>query len=310
MEPRLGVTIAAGGKAGPLELANPVIAAAGTFGTGQELQRLVDVRRLGAIVSPAIAVRSSRRAGEPLLVEVPAGLVVRGAYRSLSYRRVLREAAGWWQRCGTPVLVNTPAVRESDCVEVAEALADAEGVAGLELDFSELTIAGVDASEGADVIARVAAAVAPRWHGPLLAKLGYDATGDTTLARAAEEAGVDALSLGGGFPAVASEAAPIGQRRRLRPGRLVGPATKPLALRLLAAVARAVTIPVIAAGGICRGADAVEFLLAGATAVQVGSATLNDPSAALTVVEELKYWLQANDESDVRNVIAAGKSPA
>ena len=305
----LRVTVAAGGKGDPLELANPVMAASGTFGTGAELQRMVEVQRLGAILSPGVTRVARRPTGAHRLVETPAGLLSIGRRPTLSYRSLLRDCIPFWREWSTPVLVNVPADDAEECLETVAGLIEVEGVAGLEIDLQQLVSSqGVSAGR-ADAIRRLVERVRAAWPGPLLTKLPIGHAGTTLLASAAQDGGADAVSLG----AHATAAAVVNRDRypnhTIVGGVLAGPAVKPVALRTAYTVAAMLRIPVIGAGGIRTGEDAVDFLLCGASAVQVGTATYADPRAPLDVLDGLAAFLHAVGESDVRNMIGAGRGP-
>jgi dihydroorotate dehydrogenase (NAD+) catalytic subunit len=286
---RSWLTLGGGRKGDPLELANPVIAAAGTFGTGVELQRLGEAARPGAIVSPAIGRRTRRSASGLQLLEVSAGLLVAGQYPTLSHRRVVEELAPLWRAWQSPVIVNVLAEDRDACLEVASALADVDGVSAIELSFAWPALGSTAVSWLPDAVAELTGTIASVWGRPLIAKLPYGAGDDVALATAAAEAGADAVTLGGGFPGQGAWAG-----RRLH-GAIVGPCTKPLALRAVAEVAHAVPIPLIASGGITTAADAIDFLQSGAQAVQVGSATIRDPRAVYQIAGDVSALLSEQE---------------
>ncbi|MGH2584797.1 MAG: HisA/HisF-related TIM barrel protein [Dehalococcoidia bacterium] len=283
------LTLGGGRKGDPLELANPVIAAAGTFGAGAELQRLGEPARPGAIVSPAVARRTRRSVTGLQLLEVPAGLLLTGQYPTVSHRRVVEDLAPLWRTWRSPVIVNVLADDRDACLEVAAALADVDGVSALELSFAWPVVGSTAESWLPDVVAGLTGAIASVWSRPLIAKLPYGAGDGIALATAAVEGGADAVALGGGFPGQGVWAG----RNTL--GAVVGPCTKPLALRVVAAVAPSVTVPLIASGGITAAADAVDFLQAGARAVQVGSATIRDPRAVYRIAGDINTLLATHE---------------
>jgi dihydroorotate dehydrogenase (NAD+) catalytic subunit len=310
-EPSLAVTLAPGRKGDPLALANPVIAASGTFGLGTELQRHLDLSRLGAMITPGIA-RATRpgrdrhgRISPAIIGETPAGLLIAERYPTIGLRAALRQLGPLLESRRTPVIANLPASDADQCVRLAGSLAEDEGFAAIELDLTFLE-SDDDPLQAVAVVRDLTERVRGVWPGPLLAKLPYSPR-TAALSVAARDGGADALSLGGGFPGMASVRGEGHATYRPTTGRLVGPATKPLALSLIGAVVGATDLPVVAAGGITVGDDAVEFLRAGATAVQVGSASFVDPYAALAVADGIATYLRRVGETDVRNIIGADR---
>jgi dihydroorotate dehydrogenase (NAD+) catalytic subunit len=251
-----------------LPLRTPVLTAAGCFGFGIEYERIVPIERLGAIVTGSISLRG-RHALPPLrLIETPAGVLSVGMWRDPGLERVLREYAPVWSTWKTPVILSVAA----DHSDVAAALEGVEGIAGLEITFGDdLTAA-----------ARTVAAVRAVTLLPLLVKLPlHDRL--IAVARSIIDAGTDALTIA--FPPHAC--APDPHTGELLHGRLSGPAIRPLVLAAIADVCTTTHVPVVACGGIGTVEDARAFLSAGATAVQVGSALLADPFAAVRIADAL-----------------------
>lgn len=252
-----------------LRLRSPVMTAAGCFGYGVEYSRSVPIERLGAIVTRSTSMRGRHTHQPPRLVETPSGLLRVGAWYDPGLQRVLGRHLDTWMSWKTPVILSV----EADFVEVATALETVDGLAALELRFDDPALAAeaVAAVRGISLL-------------PLIAKLPpHDALPDT--ARALAAAGADALTLLASPPASAPD--PAGGA--LLAGLLSGPALRPLALRAVAEAAAAVSIPIIACGGIVTAAHARQYLAAGAAAVQVGVALLADPLAAARIAEELEH---------------------
>lgn len=246
----------------------PVMNAAGCMGFGVEYEHVVPIERLGAVVTGSISLHG-RRALPPLrLVETPAGLLNVGAWRDPGLDEVLREYAPAWKNWETPILLSVAA----DYVDIATALEGVEGIAGMELTFDD----------GWSSAARVVAAVRAVTLLPLLVKLPLHERLVAT-ARSVVDAGADALTI-----AAPPRACALDPRTgALIHGRLSGPAIRPLVLEAVADVCARVLAPVVACGGVGDVADARAFLAAGATAIQVGSVLLSDPSVAIRIVEML-----------------------
>lgn len=276
----LSVDFGGGRKGDPLRLANPVMAAAGTFGTGLEVQRDLDLSRIGGLVTPAIGRRGRNHVIPQPITETPAGLLLFGPYPSMSLRAVIDRYAPLWRNWPFPVIANMQVEDGEECVEIASVLADHGAVAAIELGLPpDWSVVGAG---GAAAVRGLCRRVIEAWHGPLIVKLPYGIAELPACVEAATEGGADAVSLGGGFPGRAAAV-----------GRLVGPATHPLALEVVARICAATRTPIIASGGVSSGRDALDFLLAGAQAVQVGSASLRNPAAILDIVGDIEARLRA-----------------
>jgi dihydroorotate dehydrogenase (NAD+) catalytic subunit len=258
-----------------LTLTSPVLTAAGCFGYGVEYTRLVDIERIGAVVTRSTTAYQRRVARPPRLIETPAGLLAVGPWPNPGLDRVIERYARAWAAWRTPVLLSVEGASPSEYADIAAALEGVEGIAGLELNLAEHT----------GRIAAIVRATRAATQLPLLAKLPALDAGLADLGSAAAEAGADALVV---------TAAPIGLAASPRSGEerlagwLCGPAQRPLALRRVAEVARAIGVPVIGGGGIATADDARQFLAAGAAAVQIGAALLADPGAAVRIADALR----------------------
>lgn len=251
-----------------LQLRSPVLTAAGCFGYGVEYARLVDIGAIGAIVTGSTTLQGRR--GPPLqLIETPAGVLCAGGWRDPGLARVLERFAPVWAGWSTPVILSIAGAGVEEFSAVAGALEGIEGIAGLELNLAE----------HAERAARITAAVRAATQLPLLAKLPPAGAGLAELARAVMNAGADVLTLAAPPRGLASGA----HNGELQAGVLVGPAIRPLALALVAEAAATLDAPIVACGGIATADDARQFLRAGARAVQVGSALLAHPNAAVEI---------------------------
>lgn len=288
-------------------LRNPVIAASGPFGFGVEYADVVEVNGLGAICTRGTTLRPRLGNAAPRAVEMAAGLVNAVGLHNPGVNAVLERYGDRWSTWDVPVIVNVGAESVDDYAELARRLDGHPGVAGIEINLScpNVDAGGVlfalDAGAAASVISASRAAT----ELPLLAKLSPAVADPRTTARALVEAGVDAISAVNTMPALALD------RRRRRPflgnvyGGLSGPALKPVALRVVFEVAQAVKVPVLAAGGIASLDDALDFLMAGASAIQVGTAVFADPQLPLRLVDELARWCADNGHGSHREAVGA-----
>ena len=288
-----------------LWLRNPVIAASGCFGYGVEYAGLIDVQRLGALVSKGVTYRPRRGARMPRLAETPAGLLNSIGLQNPGIRGVLARYPPIWSRWEVPVIVNLAGDTVGEFAEMAALLDEAPGVAGIELNVScpNVEAGGMFFGCDPDLAAEVTAAVRAATTLPLLVKLTPNVTDIVAVARAVADAGADALSVINTLLGMAIDV------KRRRPvlgnvtGGLSGPAIKPLALRMVYQVAGAVDLPVIGLGGIAGLEDALEFFLAGAAAVQIGTATFVDPGCMLRIVDGLADWLAREGYRSVGEIV-------
>ena len=280
------------GRAG-LRLKNPILVASGTFGYGVEFAEQVDLNRLGGVVVKGLSAQPMEGAPAPRLCETPAGMLNAVGLQNIGVRRFIEEKLPLLRAYDTAVVANVFGHTVEEYVEVISELEKAEGVAAYELNISCPNVKkggvefGTEAPLTREVVAAARRAAARR---PLVVKLSPNVTDITELARAAVEAGADALSVANTFTGMAIDPAKRGSKLGSLTGGLSGPAIRPLALRMVYQVAQAVRVPVIGIGGIVSGEDAVEFFIAGARAIQVGTANFVQPSAPLRILEELEEY--------------------
>lgn len=302
--PRLAVNLAPRHPGG-LWLKNPVMTASGTFGYGTEYAKLVDVERLGAIVSKAITRWPRDGNAQPRISETPSGMLNAIGLQNVGVEAAIREKAPIWATWSVPVIANVAGFSVEEYVEVAERLAATPGVAAIELNISCPNVAGEGETFGLNPndAATVTEAVRMVCDVPLIVKLSPNVTDITEIARAVEAGGADALSLINTIPGMVIDV------RRRRPylanltGGLSGPAIRPIAVRMVYQVRQAVSLPLIGIGGIATADDALQFLMAGATAVQVGTGTFVNPLAAIEVVDGLEAFLRAEGFEDVSQIV-------
>jgi dihydroorotate dehydrogenase (NAD+) catalytic subunit len=288
-----------------IELRNPVLAASGTFGYGLEFEQQVDLSALGGLVVKGLSREPMEGNPPPRLWETRAGMLNSVGLQNVGVRAFVRDKMPQLARVRTAVFANIFGYSTEDYVEVVRVLESAEGLAGYELNLScpNTSHGGIYFSSDPALLAQVVESVQRVARRPVVVKLSPNVAAIEPLAKAAESSGAEAISLVNTFVALAVD--PRARRPRLGAGfgGLSGPAIKPIALRLVHQAAKAVKIPVIGMGGIATGEDAAEFLIAGASAVEVGTATFWDPEAPLRIARELGRFLEDEKISNVREIV-------
>ena len=266
-------------RIGALTLKTPLLSASGCFGYGVEYAGVVDLSSLGAVVVKGLFLNERPGHPPPRIVETPAGMLNAIGLQGIGVRRFVREKLPELRERGATVVVNVCGTTIDEYVEVTRILSDAGGVAAIELNISCPNIKEGGISFGCDLVNthQVVSAVRRATTLPLIPKLTPNVTSVASFARAAEEAGADAVSLVNTFLAMAIDVETRRPRLSNVMGGLSGPAIRPIAVRMVYECSRLVRIPVIGIGGIASAADVLEFLIAGATAVQVGTANFVDP---------------------------------
>ncbi|MGD0773801.1 MAG: dihydroorotate dehydrogenase [Candidatus Solibacter sp.] len=277
-----------------IALRNPVLAASGTFAYGVEFAKLVDLNALGGFVVKGLSRDPIEGNPPPRVYETEGGMINSIGLQNIGVRAFVRDKLPALARLRTAVFANVFGHQVEDYLEVVRVLNDHPGLAGYELNVScpNTSRGGIYFSSDPALLGEVVAAARRVATRPVIVKLSPNVAAIEPLARAAEESGADALSLVNTFIGLAIDARTRRPRIGAGFGGLSGPAIKPIALRLVYQAARAVKIPVIGLGGIATGEDAAEFLIAGASAVQVGTATFWDPRSPLRIAGELSDFLQ------------------
>jgi dihydroorotate dehydrogenase (NAD+) catalytic subunit len=288
MTPDLGTTLCG------IALRNPVLAASGTFAYGVEFEKLVDLNAMGGFVVKGLSREPIEGNPPPRVHETEGGMINSIGLQNIGVRAFVRDKLPALARLRTAVFANVFGNLVEDYVEVVRVLNDHEGLAGYELNVScpNTCHGGIYFSSDPALLSEVVGAVKRTATRPVIVKLSPNVSAIEPLARAAEESGADALSLVNTFISLAIDARTRRPRIGAGFGGLSGPAIKPVALRLVYQAARAVNIPVVGLGGIASGEDAAEFLIAGASAVEVGTATFWDPRSPLRIAEELARFLR------------------
>jgi len=304
----LSVQLAPKHKKG-LRLANPVMTASGTFGWGTEYEHPFDIQRLGAVVCKGTTLKPREGNPQPRLAETPCGVLNSIGLQNIGIDALLKEKAPVWAGWRVPVLVNIVGETVEEYAQLARMLDGVAGIGGIEVNIGCPNIEAGGAEFGAkpESAAEVTAAVKKATSLPVMVKLTPN-TGDIVgVAEAAAKAGADAISL---INTPKGMVIDISKRRPLlgnKFGGLSGPAVRPLALYLVYKVAGAVEVPVVGMGGIASSHDALEFILAGASAVEVGTANFNDPSSPLEILEGIEDFMKKEGVADINELIGAGR---
>lgn len=281
---------------GSLHLNNPVIAASGTFGYGLEYRELVDLNALGGFSTKGLSLKPKIGNPVPRVIETSSGMLNAIGLENIGLESFLSEKLPQLKDFNTRIIVNFFGDTSNEYVEMARALSDVERLDALEMNVScpNVEKGGLQFSADPEVLTEVVSAVRKVTTKFLIVKLSPNVTDITLLAKAAEDAGADALSVCNTFVGMSIDLKTRKPHLANRTGGLSGPAIKPLALNLVYQTARAVKIPVIGIGGIKSGEDAVEFLMAGAKAVQIGTANFIDPTSTLQVIEGIRRYCSSN----------------
>jgi dihydroorotate dehydrogenase (NAD+) catalytic subunit len=295
-----------------IELVNPVIAASGTFGYGIEFEEIVDLERIGGFVTKGISREPIKGHASPRLIQTAAGMLNAIGLQNVGVEEFVEKKLpplARYPKC--KVFVNVFGYTVADYVAVIERLNQVGGIAAYEVNVSCPNVHAGGMTFGADcgqleyLVSR-ARAVSTR---PIIVKLSPNVTSIAEMAKASEGAGADAVSLVNTFVAMSIDVETRKPRLTNVTGGLSGPAIKPIAVRMVYEAAKAVSIPVIGMGGIVTAEDAVEFLLAGATAVQVGTASYADPRATERLAKELESWCRGHHVERVASLTGALEVP-
>lgn len=297
---------------GGLEMKNPVTVASGTFGYGQEYDRYFDIARLGAVTTKSISLTPRAGNRPPRLVETPAGLLNAIGLQNTGIDAYIEEKAPFLREKQVPIIANIYGHSADEYAQLAQRLEAASAADAIEANLSCPNVHDAQGGRGPVLVAQSPERVAEYTRAvraatklPLIVKLTPNVTDIREAATAAEEAGADAVSLINTLMGMAID--PETRRPRLANlvGGLSGPAIRPVALKMVWDVARTVKIPVLGMGGICDAGDAIQFLVAGATAVAVGSITFRQPDAAIQIIEGIERFLSEHDIEDVNDLIGS-----
>jgi len=293
-------------RIGSLELANPVMTASGTFGYGAEYSEFVDLERLGAVVVKGISLEPMPGNPVPRICETPCGMLNAIGLQNVGLRVFLKEKLPFLRRWKVPVIVNILGHSVEEYTRLAASLEDG-GVEALELNVSCPNVKAGGIAFGTDpgMLGALVEAVRKATRLPLITKLSPNVTSVADFARTAREAGSDAVSLINTLLGMSIDVEARRPRLANATGGLSGPAVRPVAVRMVWEVFRNVEIPIIGMGGITSGEDALEFILAGASAVAVGTANFVNPRATLDVLEGIEAYLARHGFASIRELVGA-----
>lgn len=293
---------------GKLELANPVLTASGTFGYGEEFADFIDLDRLGGFIVKGTTLAHREGNPYPRMVETPSGMLNAVGLQNKGVDYFIETILPRIRHYRSEIIVNVSGASVADYVKVCEKLSDCPEINAVEVNIScpNVKQGGMAFGTTCDGAAEVTAAVRQAWKRELIVKLSPNVTSIADIALAVQDAGADAVSLINTLLGMAIDV----ERRRpylsTVTGGLSGPAVRPVAVRMVWQVAKAVNIPVIGLGGIMNGRDALEFIMAGATAVEVGTANFIDPAVTVKIVDEINDYLDRHgfaSVSEIRGII-------
>lgn len=294
-------------KIGGLELENPVLTASGTFGYGMEFEDFVDLKRLGGFIVKGTTLEPRQGNAYPRMVETPSGMLNAVGLQNKGVDYFIDEIYPRLKSFGPKVIVNVSGARIDDYAEVCRRLACNTDIEAIEVNIScpNVKQGGMAFGTTASGAAAVTKAVREAFPRTVIVKLSPNVTDVTEIAKAVEGEGADSVSL---INTLMGMAIDVEKRRPCLStvtGGLSGPAVRPVAVRMVWQVAKAVNIPVIGLGGIMNGRDALEFILAGATAVEVGTANFIDPSVSAKIVDEIEAYCRRHSIADINELIGA-----
>ena len=292
---------------GALRLSNPILAASGTFGYGVEFAHLVDLNRLGGIVVKGLSIEPIAGAPAPRLCETPSGMLNAVGLQNVGVRAFVAEKLPELRRYRTGVIANVFGYTVDEYVAVIRVLEGAEGLAAYELNISCPNTAhgGIQFGSNPQMVSEVVSAARQAARRPLWVKLSPNVTDIGVIAKAAENAGADAITVANTYQAMSIDV----QTRKSKLGRatggLSGPAIKPITLRLVYEARRAVKIPVVGLGGIEKAVEVLEYVIAGAAAVQVGTANFSQPRACIEILNQLEKACKNNNINSINSLIGS-----
>jgi len=294
-------------KIGGLDLKNPVMTASGTFGYGPEFEDFIDINRLGGIVVKGTTLHHREGNAYPRMAETPSGMLNAVGLQNKGVEQFCNDIYPNIKHYNTNILVNVSGSTIEEYVETARMINELEHIPGIELNISCPNVKEGGMAFGVSCPSAIAVTDAVRevFDGKLIVKLSPNVTDITEIAKGVEGAGADAVSLVNTFLGMAIDAQTRKPKLSTVTGGLSGPAIKPIALRMVWQVYHAVKIPVVGIGGIMNATDAIEFMLAGASAIQVGTANFIDPTVTVKIVDGIEDYMRRHGVNDVNDLIGA-----
>ncbi|WP_443964404.1 dihydroorotate dehydrogenase [Prevotellamassilia timonensis] len=296
-------------KVGGLDLKNPVLTASGTFGYGLEFADFIDLNRLGGFIVKGTTLHPREGNDYPRMAETPSGMLNCVGLQNKSVDYFCEHIYPQLKDIDSNVLVNVSGSSPEDYAECAARIDALDHIPGIELNIScpNVKDGGMAFGVTCEGAASVVRAVRQRYHKTLIVKLSPNVTDIASIAKAVEAGGADSVSLINTLMGMSIDIERRKSRLSIGTGGLSGPCVKPVALRMVWQVARAVNIPVVGLGGIMNAADAIEFLMAGATAVEIGTANFIDPTTTIRVIDGMNEWLDSHGVKDVHEIIGCLK---
>jgi dihydroorotate dehydrogenase (NAD+) catalytic subunit len=293
-----------------IRIQNPVIAASGTFGYGEEFARFADLREIGGIVVKGTSLHPIAGNLPPRLFPTASGMLNSIGLENVGVDSFVRDKMPFLREMGCTVFVNVFGFAETEYVAVVEKLNDCDGIAAYELNIScpNTERGGMVFGTNVSLTSQLTRHVKERSRQPVFVKLSPNVTDIVEFARAAEDGGADALSIANTYLGMAIDPETFMPRIHNVTGGLSGPAIKPITLRMVHQASKAVKIPIIGIGGIASGDDAVEYFLAGASAIQVGTANFHDPRAPVHVLKQLQQFMRRRKFTSMRDLIGKVKA--
>jgi dihydroorotate dehydrogenase (NAD+) catalytic subunit len=290
-----------------LKLNNPIMTASGTFGYGAEFKDLVDLDRLGGIIVKGLSLEPSRGNPPPRIVETAGGMLNAIGLENVGFQAFIQKKLPFLKKLKTPVFVNIYGIGINEYAELAARLNDVDTVAGIEINIScpNVKQGGMAFGSDASTAANVTQVVREKFDRLLMVKLSPNVTDIAKIAVSVEEAGADAISLINTITGMAIDIRSRKPRLANVTGGLSGPAIKPVALRMVWQAAQAVRIPVIGIGGIMNANDALEFIIAGASAIQVGTANFIHPGVTMEIIDGIRDYLTEMNIPSIRDLIGS-----
>lgn len=296
-------------KVGGLDLKNPVLTASGTFGYGLEFADFIDLNRLGGFIVKGTTLHPREGNDYPRMAETPSGMLNCVGLQNKGVNYFCEHIYPQLKDIDSNVLVNVSGSSPEDYAECAARIDALDHIPGIELNIScpNVKDGGMAFGVTCEGAASVVRAVRQRYHKTLIVKLSPNVTDIASIAQAVEAEGADSVSLINTLMGMSIDIERRKSRLSIGTGGLSGPCVKPVALRMVWQVARAVNIPVVGLGGIMNAADAIEFLMAGATAVEIGTANFIDPTTTIRVIDGMNEWLDNHGVKDVHEIIGCLK---